>query len=44
MDLILQSIEVLSTLDHYSQQISSNEQLLKLLSGIVNHPDKDEVL
>ncbi|CAA7394090.1 unnamed protein product [Spirodela intermedia] len=43
MDLILQSIEVLSTVDHYSQQISSNEQLLKLLSGIVKHPDKDEV-
>ncbi|XP_078437508.1 ARM repeat superfamily protein isoform X2 [Wolffia australiana] len=43
LDLILQSIEVLSTTNQYSGQILSNKELWTRLSEIVKHPDKDEV-
>ncbi|XP_043704647.1 uncharacterized protein LOC122654569 [Telopea speciosissima] len=43
LDLILRAIEALSVNDDYSQSISSNNELLRLVYGLVKLPDKVEV-
>ncbi|KAJ4970103.1 hypothetical protein NE237_003202 [Protea cynaroides] len=43
LDLILRAIEALSVNDNYSQLISSNEELLRLVYNLVKLPDKVEV-
>ncbi|XP_042509902.1 uncharacterized protein LOC122085508 isoform X2 [Macadamia integrifolia] len=43
LDLILRAIEALSVNDNYSQLISSNEELIRLVYDLVKIPDKVEV-
>lgn len=43
LDLILRTIEALSVLDDYSQQICLNKELLQLLKELIELPDKTEV-
>jgi len=43
LDLILRTIEALSVIDDYSQEISSNGELFRLLIDLVKLPDKIEV-
>ncbi|XP_058197847.1 uncharacterized protein LOC131313519 isoform X2 [Rhododendron vialii] len=43
LDLILQTIEALSVIDDYSQEVSSNAELFQLLIDLVKFPDKIEV-
>ncbi|MCD9641201.1 hypothetical protein HAX54_027270 [Datura stramonium] len=42
LDLILQTVEALSVIDDYSQEICSNKELLQLLVQLIKHPDKAE--
>ncbi|KAM3374225.1 protein saal1 [Capsicum galapagoense] len=42
LDLILQTIEALSVIDDYSQEICSNKELFQLLVQLIKHPDKAE--
>lgn len=44
LDNILRAIESLSTTDDYSQEISSNMELVQLICNLVKLPDKMEVL
>lgn len=43
LDVILHAVEALSTIDGYSQEISSNKELFQLVSDLVKLPDKVEV-
>ncbi|KAL8151143.1 hypothetical protein V2J09_020951, partial [Rumex salicifolius] len=43
LDLILRSIEALSTIDEYSQEICSNKEVLEMASGLIKLPDKIEL-
>ncbi|KAG5515660.1 hypothetical protein RHGRI_036637 [Rhododendron griersonianum] len=43
LGLILQTIEALSVIDDYSQEVSSNAELFRLLIDLVKFPDKIEV-
>ncbi|EYU36996.1 hypothetical protein MIMGU_mgv1a010288mg [Erythranthe guttata] len=43
LDLILRAIEVLSTMDNYSQEICLNKELLQLAKELIELPDKYEV-
>ena len=43
LDLILRTIEALSVLDDYSQDICSNKEVFCLVSDLVRLPDKVEV-
>ncbi|KAG8387563.1 hypothetical protein BUALT_Bualt02G0034400 [Buddleja alternifolia] len=43
LDLILRTIEALSILDDYSQEIYLNKELLQLLKELIQLPDKFEV-
>ncbi|KAL8057749.1 hypothetical protein ABFX02_04G204100 [Erythranthe guttata] len=43
LDLILRAIEVLSTMDNYSQEICLNKELLQLAKELIELPDKFEV-
>lgn len=43
LDVILRVVEALSTIDGYSQEISSNKELFQLVSDLVKLPDKVEV-
>ncbi|KAF5931102.1 hypothetical protein HYC85_031975 [Camellia sinensis] len=43
LDIILRSIEALSVIDDYSQEVSSNKELFQLLIDLVKFPDKIEV-
>ncbi|KAF3455130.1 hypothetical protein FNV43_RR05578 [Rhamnella rubrinervis] len=43
LDVILRAVEALSTIDGYSQEISSNKELFQLVSALVKLPDKVEV-
>ncbi|XP_055831139.1 uncharacterized protein LOC129900240 isoform X2 [Solanum dulcamara] len=42
LDLILRTVEALSVIDDYSQEICSNKELFKLLVRLIKHPDKAE--
>ncbi|TMW97174.1 hypothetical protein EJD97_006072 [Solanum chilense] len=42
LDLILQTVEALSVIDDYSQEICSNKELFQLLVQLIKHPDKAE--
>ncbi|CAL5352689.1 unnamed protein product [Camellia sinensis] len=42
LDIILRSIEALSVIDDYSQEVSSNKELFQLLIDLVKFPDKIE--
>uniref|UniRef100_A0A5B7BF14 Protein saal1 n=1 Tax=Davidia involucrata TaxID=16924 RepID=A0A5B7BF14_DAVIN len=43
LDLILRTMEALSAIDDYSQEICSNKELFQLLNVLVKLPDKIEV-
>lgn len=43
LDLILRTIEELSTMDNYSEEISENKELLQLVKELIKLPDKFEV-
>ncbi|KAK4409027.1 protein saal1 [Sesamum angolense] len=43
LDLILRTIEALSTMDDYSQEICLNRELLQLVKELIKLPDKFEV-
>ena len=43
LDIILRTIEALSVIDDYSQEVSSNRELFRLLVDLVKTPDKIEV-
>lgn len=43
LDLILRTIEALSVVDEYSQQLCQNKELFQLLNELVKLPDKIEV-
>ncbi|XP_031402754.1 protein SAAL1 isoform X2 [Punica granatum] len=43
LDVILRTIEALSTMDDYSQEISSNKELVQLICNLVKLPDKMEI-
>ncbi|XP_057805146.1 uncharacterized protein LOC131020385 isoform X2 [Salvia miltiorrhiza] len=43
LDLILRTIEELSTMDNYSQEICENKELLQLVRELIILPDKFEV-
>ncbi|XP_059663371.1 uncharacterized protein LOC132309035 [Cornus florida] len=43
LDLILRTIEALSVINDYSQEISSNKELFHLLKDLVKLPDKIEI-
>ncbi|GMP88698.1 hypothetical protein CsSME_00040589 [Camellia sinensis var. sinensis] len=43
LDIILRSIEALSVIDDYSQEVSSNKELFQLLIDLVKFRDKIEV-
>ncbi|XP_052206888.1 uncharacterized protein LOC127811213 isoform X2 [Diospyros lotus] len=43
LDIILRTIEALSVTDDYSQEVSSNRELFRLLVDLVKTPDKIEV-
>ncbi|KAA8550254.1 hypothetical protein F0562_001938 [Nyssa sinensis] len=43
LDLILRTMEALSVIDDYSQEICSNKELFQLLNVLVKLPDKIEV-
>lgn len=42
LDSILQTVEALSAIDDYSQEICSNKELFQLLVQLIKHPDKAE--
>ncbi|KAH0749943.1 hypothetical protein KY290_029175 [Solanum tuberosum] len=42
LDSILQTVEALSVIDDYSQEICSNKELFQLLVQLIKHPDKAE--
>lgn len=42
LGLILQTVEALSVIDDYSQEICSNKELFQLLVQLIKHPDKAE--
>ncbi|KAJ8563493.1 hypothetical protein K7X08_031945 [Anisodus acutangulus] len=42
LDLILQTVEALSVIDDYSQEICSNKEFFQLLVQLIKHPDKAE--
>ncbi|XP_049343756.1 uncharacterized protein LOC125808026 isoform X2 [Solanum verrucosum] len=44
LDSILQTVEALSVIDDYSQEICSNKELFQLLVQLIKHPDKAEGL
>lgn len=41
--MILRTIEALSVIDGYSEELCSNRRLLQLLNGLIKFPDKVEV-
>lgn len=43
LDLILRTVEALSTMDDYSQEICQNKEFLQLLKELIELPDKFEV-
>ncbi|KAK3033542.1 hypothetical protein RJ639_034003 [Escallonia herrerae] len=43
LDLILRTLEALSVIDDYSQEIYSNKELFQLLGDLIKLPDKMEV-
>lgn len=42
LDLIRHTVETLSVMDDYSQEICSNKELFQLLVQLIKHPDKAE--
>ncbi|KAH0664388.1 hypothetical protein KY284_029319 [Solanum tuberosum] len=42
LDSILQTVEALSVIDDYSQEICSSKELFQLLVQLIKHPDKAE--